>query len=111
MNEPTHDIDYGAGAKTLPMYVSGLIGCIILTLIPYFAVKYAGHNKISALEIIFICGLIQFMVQLLCFIRLNTSTKQSVINVMSFVMTLIIVFILVAGSLWIMVNLDYNMMH
>jgi cytochrome o ubiquinol oxidase operon protein cyoD len=103
--------EQGMGEKSLLIYVFGLILCIALSVAPYVAVKYFSDNKVSVLEIIYICAVVQFMVQLICFIRLQPVGNQGLMNVMSFLLTFIIILIVVAGSLWIMSNLDYNMMH
>jgi heme/copper-type cytochrome/quinol oxidase subunit 4 len=48
-------------------------------------------------------------VQLICFLRMNYDTEQARMNVQSFALGLFILFIVVIGSLWIMVNLAYRM--
>ena len=53
----------------------------------------------------------QVIVQVICFLRLNAQTEQGKMNLMSFIFTIIILGVVVLGSLWIMVNLGYNMMH
>lgn len=103
--------EQGMGEKSLLVYVFGLVLCVVLSVLPYIAVKYFSHNKVSGLEIIYICAVVQFIVQLICFLRLQPIGFQGVMNIMSFLLTLIIILIVVAGSLWIMSNLDYNMMH
>ncbi len=108
----SHDVknsDYGTGEKTLSIYIIGFIVCIALTLIPYWTVIYAGSNKMAVYEVVFIAAIAQFIVQVICFLRLNAQTKQSKMNLLSFIFSLVLIGILVAGSLWIMCNLNYNM--
>lgn len=109
-----HDVkqpDYGTGQKKLSMYVIGLIVCTLLTLIAFWVVVSNQLDKLETFTIIYLAACIQFLTQVICFLRLNTQTEQGRINVMAFVFTGVILFSIVIGSLWIMWNLNYNMMH
>lgn len=103
--------DYGMGAKTLPVYLTGIILCVILTLIPFAAVMHGSFTKGATLAIVGISALIQFFVQVICFLRLNTKTEQGRMNVMSLMLAILILAVIVGGSLWIMFSLNYYMMH
>src|SRR5438132_775382 len=103
--------DYGTGKKKLGIYVTGLIICSILTLIAFGAVMANTFPKWEVVIIIYSAACIQFLVQLFCFLRLNTQTEQGKINVMSILFTGVILIAIVIGSLWIMSNLNYNMMY
>ena len=61
--------------------------------------------------IIYSAACIQFFVQLICFLRLNTQTEQGQINVISIIFTGVILISIIVGSLWIMWNVNYNMMY
>src|SRR5690606_29899473 len=102
---------YGTGEKTLPVYVAGVIACVFLTLLPFAAIMRPMLPKSATLGIIFTAALAQFIIQLACFLQLNTRTEQARLNLQSFALCLFILFVLIAGSMWIMVNLSYNMMH
>lgn len=109
-----HDIntpDFGAKDKTFFTYTLGIVLCVILTLIPFGAVHYGAYSYGQTLSIIYISAVLQFFVQVICFLRLNYSTFQAKLNVLSFVFTICLLSIVVAGSIWIMYNLDYFMMH
>ncbi len=109
-----HDLsqpDYGTGQKKLGIYVFGFITCSILTLISFWAVMSETFAKNDILIIIFISAIIQFIVQVVCFLRLNTQTEQGRMNVMSLLFTGVILVAVIAGSLWIMWNLAYFMAH
>lgn len=109
-----HDVsqpDYGTGQKKLGIYVFGFISCSILTLISFWAVMSEKFAKNDVLIIIFIAAIIQFIVQVVCFLRLNTQTEQGRMNVMSLLFTGVILVAVIAGSLWIMWNLAYFMAH
>ncbi len=102
--------DYGTGKKKLGIYVVGLICCSILTLIAFGMVMANMFPRWAVFTVIYSAACMQFLVQLFCFLRLNTQTKQGKINVMSILFTGVILLFIVAGSLWIMWNLNYNMM-
>ncbi len=109
-----HDMtqpDYGTGQKKLGIYLTGFIICSILTLISFWAVMSEQFVKNQVLLIIFVSAIIQFLVQVLCFLRLNTQTEQGRMNVMSLLFTGVILVAVIAGSLWIMWNLAYFMAH
>lgn len=99
--------DYGTGQKKLGMYLAGVISCIILTIIAFWAVMSERFSKWEILVIIFSAACVQFFVQVICFLRLTTATEQGKTNVMSFVFTGVILLCFVIGSLWIMNNLNY----
>lgn len=103
--------DYGTGQKTLGIYLIGLIACIILTLIAFGAVMMTHLSKMQIFAVIYIAAVIQFLVQVIFFLRLNTETEQGRTNVMSIIFTFVILISVVAGSLWIMWNVNYNMIN
>lgn len=102
--------DFGTGKKTLTIYIVGLIICSVLTLIAFGTVMANELPKRMILTIIYAAACIQFLVQLICFLRLHVQTEQGKNNVMSFLFTMIILVTIVIGSLWIMWNVNYNMM-
>lgn len=103
--------DYGTGQKKLSVYLAGVISCIILTLAAFGTVMAGTFSKTQSFLIIYLAACIQFIVQLVCFLRLNTQTEQGKMNVMAFVFTGIILLCVVFGSLWIMWNLKFYMLH
>ena len=103
--------DYGTGQKKLGIYIIGAISCSILTLVAFWTVMSGKFVKWETFTIIYFAACLQFIVQLICFLRLNTETEQGRTNVMSLVFTAVILISIIIGSLWIMRNLAYNMMH
>jgi cytochrome o ubiquinol oxidase operon protein cyoD len=67
-------------------------------------------NRSLIFTVIYSAACIQFLVQVFCFLRLNTQTEQGKINVMSILFTILILGAVVLGSLWIMWDLNYNLM-
>lgn len=109
----THDTptDYGTGQKKLRIYLIGVLLCVFLTLLSFWTVMTGSFSKAITFTIIYSSAIVQFFVQLLCFLRVTTATEQGKMNVMSFVFTSVILISIIIGSLWIMANLNYNMMH
>ena len=103
--------DFGTLQKTLGVYLLGVVLSIVLTLIPFSVVMYHYGTHVAIISVVFVCAILQFLVQVLCFLRLNGSTPQSRTNVWAFVFTIIVAAVVIGGSLWIMVSLNYNMMH
>lgn len=100
---------------SLRSYIAGFALSIILTLAAYFIADYhiatAHHGLSHELLTVGILGLavVQLVVQLLFFLHLGRGSNAKW-NILALLFMLLVVFILVFGSLWIMNNLNYNMM-
>lgn len=105
----THDTPYGESHCTIKYYTIGFIISIVLTIIAFGLVAYPILDKETTIICVVFAGILQLVVQLVFFLHLGAEEKPR-LNLMSFVFTLFIVAILVIGTLWIMYNLDYNMM-
>jgi cytochrome o ubiquinol oxidase subunit IV len=103
--------DYGTGEKKLSIYLIGFFACIILTLISFWLVMYKPFTVWTTFIGLYIAAIIQFFLQLICFIRLNVNSTPSKTNVMCLVFTGVILTSIIIGTLWIMANLNYNMVH
>ncbi len=98
------------GLKSFSGYVLGFTLSLLLTLIAFML---AGWHVLSPLPLYFalvLLALIQLLVQVTFFLRLNAGAEGRW-NLMAFLFTVLIVLVIVVGSLWIMFNLNYNMMH
>jgi len=100
-----HNTSHGS----LKQYIIGFILSIILTIVPYYLVTNQILTEGPLLFAIFGFAIVQLLVQVVFFLHLGTS-KDQLWNTLAFVFTLITVAILVAGSIWIMYNLQHNMM-
>ena len=111
MEHHEHDQpDFGMGEKKLNVYLLGVVSCAILTVIAFYTVMANTLPRWQMFAVIFAAAFIQLVIQVICFLRLNTQTEQSRTNTMSFIFTIVILVTIIAGSLWIMSNLNYNMM-
>jgi len=103
--------DFGMREKKFGIYTTGIFLCVILTLVPFAAVIYDRFSHAQTLAIIFVSAMAQLFVQVLCFLRLNYTTEQAKMNVMSLIFAMVVLTVIVGGSLWIMWTLNYRMMH
>lgn len=110
MAEHMHESDYGLGKKRLGVYSLGIVLCLILTIIPFYVVMHKVFDLHMIFYTIYGCAILQLFVQVKCFLSMNTKTPQAQYNMMSFIFTLVILAVVIGGSMWIMYNLDYNMM-
>ncbi|MGH8789688.1 MAG: cytochrome o ubiquinol oxidase subunit IV [Cupriavidus necator] len=90
-------------------YAIGFILAVILTVIPFKLVMDGSMDKGTILWIILGMAVVQMLVHLKYFLHLDTSSEQRS-NVIALLFTALILVIVVAGSLWIMHNLNTNMM-
>lgn len=93
----------------LKIYVIGFILSIICTLLAFGLVETHALIPQTLYLAVILLGVIQLVVQIFCFLRLNTSAEEGRWNLVTLLFTLVVVAIVVTGSLWIMYNLNYNM--
>lgn len=111
MSEQHHEIEtYGTSKKTFSAYISGLILCIILTLAAFAVVERHLFTENYIYISLAALAIVQLFVQVICFLRLNANPEGRW-NLMPFLCAILIIAVLVGGSLWIMYNLNYNMMN
>lgn len=106
-----HQKDYGTNKKTFSVYMLGFLLCIILTLIPFYVVIEHTMSKATMLEVLLVSAVLQFFVQVICFLRFHGKTEQGLLNIYTFSFTGVVCVVLIGGSLWIMNNLNYFMMN
>ncbi len=102
---------YGTGRKTLKSYLYGLGLSLLLTFSAFYLVgQHVLASRIHTIAVLVVLAIAQLFAQVTCFLRFNTSPEGRW-NTMPFIFTIFIVVILVGGSMWIMWNLNYYMMH
>ena len=99
----------GAQHGSVKTYMVGFILSIILTGIPFWMVMEGSASHALILGVILVSAVVQIMVHLVCFLHMNTSSSERW-NVVALAFTVLIIAILVVGSIWIMWNLNLNMM-
>lgn len=107
MSEHTLSTSHGQRMKS---YVIGFVSSIVLTIIAFGLVE--NHVLPHQALVMTVVGLavIQLLVQLIFFLHIGreTGTRWKIVT---FFFALIVIFIVVGGSIWIMNNLNYNMMN
>lgn len=90
-------------------YTAGYVLSVLWTLLAYVIV--AGHilSGTWAIAAVVALAVVQLVTQLIFFLHLGQEGKPRW-NLAAFLFTVLTVFVIVAGSLWIMHNLNYNMM-
>lgn len=86
---------------SLKSYVIGFVLSIVLTIIPLAVVMGGLLDRTGTTIVILAMAVLQFAVQLLFFMHLREG-ENARWNIMSLLLGLIILFTIVAGSIWIM---------
>lgn len=101
--------------KLLTGYIVGFVLSLVCTFLAYWMVSEHinnGHMTFPHAVIVpmlAILAISQFIIQLVYFLHLGAETKPRWKQLVFWFM-IIIVLIIVVGSIWIMQNLNYNMM-
>jgi len=93
---------------SLKGYIIGFVGSIILTMTAYLLVRFDQLNQPIMVGILAILAFSQFILQLVFFLHLGKEFSPR-LKLIVFLVMIMIVFILVGGSIWIMHNLDGRM--
>ena len=96
--------------STFSGYMIGFIASVILTAVPFWLVMadvFSSHN----MTVVIILGfaLVQIVVHMIYFLHMNFHSEGGW-NMLSLLFTLLLVFITLAGSLWVMYHMNVNMM-
>ncbi|MDM5101052.1 cytochrome o ubiquinol oxidase subunit IV [Aeromonas salmonicida] len=106
----THSVDnHGASHGSAKSYLIGFVLSVILTAIPFWMVMDGGFTHQTMLITVVVMAVVQIFVHLVYFLHMNTSSEERW-NLVALVFTVLIIAIVVVGSLWIMYNLNINMM-
>lgn len=103
-----YDKNTGVYYGSYKTYIKGFLLSVVLTVAAFFFVSFKVFNPLTLYFLVTLFALIQFYIQLVCFLHLGVG-KSNKWKLVSFFFTFIIVFILVLGTLWIMFDL-YTMM-
>ncbi len=101
---------HGMTQGSYTSYTIGFALSVALTLAAYLLVKEKVAEGYLLYGMIVLLGIIQVGVQMRFFLHLGEEPKPQW-NVLSFIFMLLVIFILVIGTLWIMYNLDYRTMR
>lgn len=96
--------------KPLMMYLVGFGLSVILTFLAYASVVSKAYSARVTIGLVVFFAVIQLFVQLIFFLHLGREAKPRW-RWVTLGFGALVVGIVVFGSLWIMDNLNYNMMH
>lgn len=91
-------------------YIIGFILSLILTLGSFGMLMVEGVPRHWILPGIVVLAVAQLLVQLVFFLHMGTSKSQRD-NLAAFLFAVFIIAIIVVGSLWVLHNMNANMMH
>ena len=97
---------------TITTYQIGFVLSIVLTLVAFFVVLRPGFFRMGSgavVATILALAVVQLVVQMFFFLHIGSESGPRW-NLAVFISTISIVLIIIAGSLWIMGHLNYNMM-
>jgi cytochrome o ubiquinol oxidase subunit IV len=98
-------------AKLFKSYITGFLLSVILAISAFAVVDKHLFRKEVLFFSVGILTLVNLLVQVCFFLRLNARSEEDRWNLIFFIFTLFIILIVVTGSLWIMYNLNYYMVH
>lgn len=101
---------FDAPPVSLSSYVIGFAWCLSLSFVAYFVATSSRVSNQTAIAVISALAIIQCYIQLRRFLHIGHEFKPRQ-KLLMFGTMLIVLIIFIAGSLWIMGNLDYRMIH
>ena len=105
---PPHNEMEGHGSKR--SYLVGFALSAVLTAVPFWLVMTGvlGNPGATAIAVI-VFAVLQVLVHTFCFLHVNANAEGGW-TMIAYIFTAVILFITIAGSLWIMYHLNSNMM-
>lgn len=95
---------------SLKSYTTGFILAVILTAIPFWLVMGKVIDKSSTLGLVLLgFAAVQIVVHMIYFLHMNTKSEGGW-SMLALIFTIMLVFIMLSGSLWVMYHLNHNMM-
>ncbi|MQT15606.1 cytochrome o ubiquinol oxidase subunit IV [Segnochrobactrum spirostomi] len=104
-----HDAPHPAAHGGFGIYSGGFVLSLILTGLSFATVMSGAVPSGMMRPAITALALVQLLVQLVFFLHLGTAPEQRS-NMMIFLLTVLLIATVVAGSLWVIHNANLNMM-
>ena len=105
MKKPQLEQRHSPAAYT--SYIVGFVLSILATFTAYFFVSEQILPKDALIYTVMGVAVVQLVVQMVFFLHLGRGSSWKLIT---FLFTVLMVLILVVGTIWVMDNLNYNMM-
>jgi len=102
------DAEHGWNVSLKPLF----LGFMLAVLMTVGAYRIVAHSHISASMLTFTLlgmGVLQATIQLVFFLHLGLEAKPRW-NMIMFLLMVIIMIVLIGGTMWIMHNINYNVM-
>ena len=113
--EPRHDHGHEENVQraphgTLREYLTGFAFAAVLTVIPFWLVMgHVLHSTEATIALVLVLGVVQILVHMRYFLHMNT-TSEGGWNMLSLILTLVLVVIVLGASLWVVYNENVRMM-
>ena len=104
-----HDHDVHVTHYSQKDYLVGFALAAILTIIPFWLVMGNVLAPDTTKWVILAFAAVQLIVQMIYFLHLNSKAEGGW-NMMALILTLVILVIVLAGSIWVMHHMNTNMM-
>jgi cytochrome o ubiquinol oxidase operon protein cyoD len=98
----------GLGHLSTTKYLVGFVLAVILTLVSFGLASFQVGTS-YVLPGLFIAAILQMLVHLHFFLHLDSSSKQRW-NLVTLAFSILLIFIFVGGSIWVMATLNARMM-
>jgi cytochrome o ubiquinol oxidase operon protein cyoD len=115
----THGHDHGHGHVdhddhmeahgSMKDYTIGFVLAVILTAIPFWLVMTHQLAPGMTKTVIIAFAAVQFVVHMVYFLHMNSKSEGGW-NMMAMLLTIILLFIVLSGSIWVMYHMNANMM-
>ena len=89
-------------------YLVGFMLAVVLTAIPFYLVATHALPPARIMSVIAAAAVLQILVHLRFFLHLNFTTTPKE-NLLAIAFTSVLLFLMVGGSLWIMIDLHFRM--
>ena len=100
------DVAYHASVKG---YVTGFLLSVVLTAIPFWLVMQGVLAPATAGMVVLVFAAVQMVVHMVYFLHLDGKAEGGW-SILALLFTAVLVFILMAGSIWVMYHMNTNMM-
>lgn len=107
----SHDAMHEAGAShgSVKSYLVGFGWAVLLTVIPFALVMTGFFPPGVTALLVAVLAAVQIVIHLVFFLHMDRSAAQRW-NVVVFVLTVLVIGIVIVGSLWVLHNMNANMM-
>ncbi|WP_409267270.1 cytochrome o ubiquinol oxidase subunit IV [Massilia sp. BHUDP2] len=109
-----HEVDHDGHTSfvthySMKDYAIGFVLSLILTAIPFWLVMGNVLPPETTKYVIMGFAAVQFVVQMIYFLHMNSKSEGGW-NMMALILTVVLLVIVLAGSIWVMAHMNANMM-